>query len=275
MMNNFLLVFFLFLPSVCLADTTTFVYNKSQDNVVVSHNQSQTRSIASITKIMTAMVYLDRQPFLETKIRLQTPVTSNLPQQDYSRRNLLTAMLVRSDNAAAETLARDYHGGRDAFIQAMNDKAKSLSMLSTNFVDPSGLNSGNQSTADDLSKMLVSSITYPVIREVAVTKQATFETHYRHKVKHIELLNTNRSLLLEFDSIILSKTGYTTPAGWCVGMVVIKDRQIYVVVVLGSRTKQERYVTAKNLIINHIPELAANPVAYMRDTEYTMELLQK
>jgi D-alanyl-D-alanine endopeptidase (penicillin-binding protein 7) len=253
MIKNFLLVFFLFLPSVCSANTTTVVYNKSQDSVAVSHNQSQTRSIASITKVMTAMVYLDQQQFLETKIRLQTPVRSNLPQQDYRRRDLLAAMLVRSDNAAAETLARDYPGGRDAFIRAMNVKAQSLNMLSTQFVDPSGLGLGNQSTATDLVAMLLASVGYPVIREASVSMQATFETRHQQKIKHIKLPNTNLSLLLEFDSIIISKTGYTTPAGWCVGMVVEKDRQVYVVVVLGSHTKQERYVTAKNLMINHIP----------------------
>ena len=242
-------------PAWAWANTgSIFVYNKSQDDIVTANNHTQLRSIASITKVMTAMVYLDYHQYLNTKIRLQTPVRSNLPRQDYSRRDLLAAMLVRSDNAAAETLAADYPGGREAFIRAMNAKARTLKMSSTQFVDPSGLNSGNQSTAGDLVEMMLAAARYPLIREASTARQASFETYHRQKIRTIELPNTNRPLLLEFDSIIVSKTGWTTPAGWCVGMVVEKDRQVYVVVVLGSRTKQERFDTAKRLMINHIPD---------------------
>ena len=249
------LVLVLLMPVVSLANTgSTFVYNRSHDDVIVANNHTQLRSIASITKVMTAMVYLDYHRFLNTKIPLQTPVRSNLPRQDYSRRDLLAAMLVRSDNAAAETLARDYPGGREAFIRAMNDKAQALKMAHTRFVDPSGLSRDNQSTAQDIGEMMLASVRYPIIREASIARQASFETFHRQKIRMIELPNTNRPLLLEFDSIIVSKTGWTTPAGWCVGMVVEKDRQVYVVVVLGSRTKQERFETARRLMINHIPD---------------------
>ena len=121
-------------------------------------------------------------------------------------------------------------------------------------MDPSGLNRGNQSTAGDLVEMMLAAVRYPVIREATVARQASFETYHNQKIRTIELPNTNRPLLLEFDTIVVSKTGWTTPAGWCVGMVVEKDRQIYVVIVLGSRTKQERFETAKRLMINHIPD---------------------
>lgn len=243
------------MPMIAYAtNASTFIYNKSQDDIVTANNHTQLRSIASITKIMTAMVYLDYHQYLNIKIRLQTPVRSNLPRQDYSRKDLLAAMLVRSDNAAAETLAADYPGGREAFIRAMNAKARMLKMTSTRFQDPSGLSSGNQSTAGDLVEMMLASVRYPVIREATVAKQASFETYHKQKIRTIQLPNTNRPLLLEFDSIIVSKTGFTSAAGWCVGMVVEKDRQIYVVVVLGSRTKQERFETAKRLMINHIPD---------------------
>lgn len=245
----------LLIPIVSHANVgSIFVYNKSHDDIIVANNHTQLRSIASITKIMTAMVYLDYHRFLNTKIPLQTPVRSNLPRQEYSRRDLLAAMLVRSDNAAAETLARDYPGGREAFIQAMNAKAHALKMLHTHFADPSGLNRDNQSTAQDIGEMMLASVRYPIIREASIARQASFETFHRQKIRTIELPNTNRPLLLEFDSIIVSKTGWTTPAGWCVGMVVEKDRQVYVVIVLGSRTKQERFETAKRLMINHIPD---------------------
>lgn len=253
-MKNILIFLFVLLPGMVQASGSIFVYNKSQNDIVVASNHTQFRPIASITKVMTAMVYLDYHRYLNTKIKLITPVKSNLPRQEYSRRDLLAAMLVRSDNAAAETLAADYPGGREAFIHAMNVKARALEMPNTHFVDPSGLNSGNISTANELVNMLISAVAYPLIREATVAKQATFETYHQQKIRTIELPNTNRPLLLEFDNIVVSKTGYTTPAGWCVGMVVEKNRQIYVVVVLGSKTKQERYDTAKRLMINHIPD---------------------
>jgi len=230
------------------------VYNKSDDDIVVGNNVTQQRPIASITKVMTAMVYLDYHQYLNTRVRLITPVKSNLPRQEYSRRDLLAAMLVRSDNAAAETLAADYPGGREEFIRAMNRRARTLKMTATKFVDPSGLSSGNVSTAGDVTEMMLPAARYPLIREASTSRQATFETHYQKKIRTIELPNTNRNLLLEFDSIVVSKTGYTTPAGWCVGMVVERNRQIYVVVVLGSKTKQARLEEARQLLINHIPD---------------------
>lgn len=230
------------------------VYNKSSDEVVMGNNITQQRSVASITKIMTAMVYLDHHKQLDSKIRLITPVRSNLPRQMYSRRDLIAAMLVRSDNAAAETLAADYPGGRAAFIRAMNSRARALKMSGTKFVDPSGLSSANVSTAGDVVTMMLSSAKYPVIREASTARQATFETHHGQKIRTIELPNTNRNLLVEFDSIVVSKTGYTTSAGWCVGMVVERDHQIFVIVVLGSRTKQARWEEARSLMINHIPD---------------------
>jgi len=254
-MRKLLVILSLCLPLLVHAHSgSTYVYNKSHDDVIVTNNATQLRSIASITKIMTAMVYLDYHRFLNTKIALKTPVRSNLPRQEYSRRDLLAAMLVRSDNAAAETLAADYPGGREAFIAAMNAKARLLNMNDTRFADPSGLDRHNQSTATDLSEMMLASVRYEVIRQATVARQASFETYHRQKIRMIELPNTNRPLLLEFDSIIVSKTGWTTPAGWCVGMVVEKDRQVYVVIVLGSRTKQERFDTARRLMINHIPD---------------------
>lgn len=248
-------LFFLFFQCTKPAQANSvWVYNKSRDHVVVSNNTQQQRPIASITKIMTAMVYLDYHRFFNTRVRLITPVASNLPRQEYSRLDLLAAMLVRSDNAAAETLASDYPGGREAFIQAMNAKARSLNMRHTVFVDPSGLSRGNVSTASEVSDMLIAAGGYEFIRRASIQKQATFEVFYNQKIRRIELPNTNRPLLFEFDNIVVSKTGFTNPAGWCVGMVVEQGRDVYVIVVLGSPTKASRHATARQLLINHIPD---------------------
>lgn len=249
-----LIFFLLMLMSTQAWAGSVLVYNRSSDDIITGTNLTEQRSIASITKVMTAMVYLDYHRYFNTRVRLITPVKSNLPRQEYSRKDLLAAMLVRSDNAAAETLAADYPGGRKAFIRAMNQKAQALKMSSTKFVDPSGLSSGNVSTAGDVSEMILASARYPLIREASTARQATFETHHGQKIRTIELPNTNQTLLMEFDSIVVSKTGYTTAAGWCVGMVVERDHQIYVIVVLGSKTKQARINEARQLMINHIPD---------------------
>lgn len=233
-----------------------WVYNKTQDEVVIGLNTLTQRPIASITKVMTAMVYLDRQQYLNTRIKLITPVPSNLPRQMYSRSDLLAAMLVRSDNAAAETLAADYPGGREAFIRAMNTRARGLGMRQTTFVDPSGLSSGNVSTVGDVSAMLLAAARYDFIRRASTQRQAVFEVYYDQKIRRIELPNTNRGLLFEFDSIVVSKTGFTSPAGWCVGMVVEQGPDVYVIVILGSKSKALRTTTARNLLINHIPDRA-------------------
>lgn len=252
-----LALFFLLFQCAKKADATSlWVYNHTRDEIVVGLNTHEQRPIASLTKIMTAMVYLDYHRYLNTKIKLITPVPSLLPRQQYSRQDLLAAMLVRSDNAAAETLAADYPGGREAFVRAMNAKARALRMPSTHFVDPSGLSRGNISSAGDLNQLLIAASGYDFIRRASIQKQATFEVYYGQQIRRIELPNTNRTLLFEFDNIVVSKTGFTTPAGWCVGMVVEQGRDVYVIVVLGSRTKALRYATAKELMINHVPDRA-------------------
>ena len=237
-------------------ESSVLVYNISQNRIEYSRNAQVQRPIASVTKIMTAMITLDHDKDLGKTLRLSTRVGSYLPVQNYNRWQLLQAMLVKSDNAAAETLAADYPGGREAFIRAMNAKARSLRMPSTHFVDPSGLSRGNVSSAGDLNQLLIAASGYDFIRRASIQKQATFEVYYGQQIRRIELPNTNRSLLFEFDNIVVSKTGFTTPAGWCVGMVVEQGRDVYVIVVLGSRTKALRYATAKELMINHVPDRA-------------------
>jgi beta-lactamase class A len=103
---------------------------------------------------MTAMVALDHDPTLTRSIKLINLVGSSLPNGQYTRRQLFDAMLVRSDNAAAETLAEDFPGGRAAFVRAMNRRAVALGMTSTRFQDPSGLSRNNVGTAGDVGTLV-------------------------------------------------------------------------------------------------------------------------
>jgi len=160
------------------ADTGEVVYNKNSDAVV---------PIASITKLMTAMVLLDADLPLEEIIYIDSAdldlvkhtnsrlaVGTGLP-----RRDMLRLALMSSENRAAASLARSYPGGNEAFIAAMNRKGVELGMWDTRFVDSTGLSSENVSTAEDLVKMVKGAYQYPLIREFTTTSAHEVETALR------------------------------------------------------------------------------------------------
>jgi D-alanyl-D-alanine endopeptidase (penicillin-binding protein 7) len=253
MLKKILITIALYVTVSAYADSV-LLYNLSQDRIVMSRDADRLRSIASITKIMTAMVALDYDKDLSRRLQLSRSVRSNLPRQEYTREQLLKAMLINSDNAAAETIAEDYPGGRSAFIARMNMQADIWGMKDTNFVDPSGLGVFNVSTVRDVANMMVTASEYWFITEASGQKQAVIDTKYKKKVRTINLPHTSGPLLFTFDSVLVSKTGLTSSAGWCVGMVVEQNSQKYVVVVLGSRNKRERLETVKNIRYNHIDD---------------------
>ena len=233
-------------------EPSVWVYNATRDRVEYAYNSEQVRPIASVTKIMTAMVALDYDKDLSRTLKLSTRVGSNLPRQTYNRWQLLQAMLVRSDNAAAETLAADYPGGRDAFIAKMNSQAQQWGMKNTRFEDPTGLSPNNISSVDDVANMMETSAGYWLIQEVTTRKQIAVETQFKKKIKTVSLNNTNSPLLFEFDNIIVSKTGLTSKAGWCLGLVVEQKKQQFVIVVLGEPSKQQRIKTIQKIMYNHV-----------------------
>lgn len=238
--------------SVLLLNTTTH-------RVELARNADRVRPIASITKIMTAMVTLDHDKDLNRPLTLTRRVGSYLPRQQYTREQLLTAMLVKSDNGAAETLAEDYPGGRTAFVARMNSQARTWQMHSTHFEDASGLSSGNISTAHDVAVMMTTAANYWFIRDTSIKKQVAFETRYKKKIQTIKLAHTSKDMLFSFDNIIVSKTGLTSAAGWCVGVVAEQNGQQYVIVVLGSRNKADRLSTVKNIMSNHVLDQNLQP----------------
>lgn len=233
-------------------EPSVVVFNVTQGHVQYSRNSDQVRAIASITKIMTAMMALDYDKDLSRTLTLSTRVPSNLPRQSYNRWQLLQAMLVRSDNASAETLAADYPGGRDAFIARMNHQAQQWGWVNTRFEDPTGLGAGNVSTALEVADMMTTAANYWLIRETSTRKQIAIEAQQRQRVRTVNLNNTNQPLLFEFNSIVVSKTGLTSRAGWCLGLVVEQHEQQYAVVVLGTRNRDDRRATVQRAIYNHV-----------------------
>jgi len=177
----------------------------------------------------------------------------------YSRRTLITAVLVRSDNAAAEALADAHPGGRRQFIRAMNLRAQSLQMLNTGFVDASGLSNQNVSTAQDVVTMIRAADLYPIISEISIKKQADLESAQGRRLRTIHIANTNRPVLIEFDGITVSKTGFTGAAGWCMALLVVRGRDRIAVVILGADTPQQRSQSLKQIMLNHIADTDPEP----------------
>ena len=233
-------------------EPSVIVYNITKDRVEYSSNSSRVRPIASVTKIMTAMVALDYDKDLTRTLKLSTRVGGHLPRQSYNRWQLFQAMLVRSDNAAAETLASDYPGGRAAFIARMNQQAQEWGMKNTRFEDPTGLSPNNISNVEEIANMMETSAGYWIIQEVTTRKQVAVETQFKKHIRTVSLKNTNSPLLFEFDNIVVSKTGLTSQAGFCLGLVVEQKRQQYAIVVLGAKTKQDRIRTVEKVMYNHV-----------------------
>lgn len=224
---------------------STFVYDETSDVVISASEANVTRPIASLTKVMTAIVALEYDSNMNREMKIAGG--SRLPAGNNLRGEVFTAMLVRSDNQAAEFLAADYPGGRKAFIKAMNRKAEEIGMINTRFVDPSGLSSSNTSTVGEVAIMIRVAALQPILSDTSILKHVEIK---KKKYKVI-LDNTNKMLLAAFDEIKFSKTGFTNPAGWSVGMVIEKHGKRFVVVVLGANDKNHRYDVAKRLIEKH------------------------
>lgn len=233
-------------------EPSVLLYNVSKQTVVSERNSQQVRPLASITKIMTAIVALDTGFGLDRRVDLVKNVGSHLPRQQYSRRELLTALLVKSDNAAAESLAQDYPGGRTEFLIEMNDHARRLGMKNTFFDDASGLSNKNVSTAEDIVILFKAAMTHDFIRTVSTQTRTEIEVQGKKKPVKLVFGNTNTTLLEEFKNTVVSKTGFTTPAGLCVAMALEEQGQQFVVVVMGATTKKHRTQLVESVIYNNL-----------------------
>lgn len=216
-------------------DSGTVLYRKRERRVV---------PIASVTKLMTAMVVLDSdEPLGEslTAVKRDTPAANNaftririgsrLPRGD-----LLRLALMASENHAAYLLARHHPGGFPAFVEAMNAKAAALGMHDTRFVGPSGLDTGNRSTAADLLVMVRAAEAYDTIREYTQTRR--FRANFQHPGYSLHYGNTNVLVYRDHWDVGLSKTGYLNEAGRCLVMVTEIDGRRIGMVLLNSFGKR-------------------------------------
>lgn len=241
MKNIFLILAFLCTTSYA---STKYVYNVTKDQVIIDDNSEMIRPIASVTKLMTAIVSLNVGDSLLEKI----PYQGKLGGKKRTKEELLYLMLVKSDNQAAEALARSYTGGRDNFIIAMNIQAMQYGMLSTHYEDASGLNVNNRSTARDLAILLQHAYVYHRIREMASTPSFKLVQPRKKKTKLVTVNNTNINLLKDFSEIQISKTGFTNPAGKCLVMYLTKNEEQYIIVILGEHNTKSVQQVGREII---------------------------
>ncbi len=207
--------------------------------------------IASITKLMTAMVVLDAKPAMEEVIKIDESdkdvlrhSSSHLPVGTLlTRREALLIALMASENRAAHALGRTYPGGVQVIVSAMNEKARSLGLNETRFEDPTGLSDGNVSSAQDLSRLVDAACRYPEIRAFTTTAETTLP--YRHRLLHF--VNTNALVRNPRWQIGLSKTGYIEEGGRCLVMQTLLAQRPILIVLLHSAGKYDRLTDANRI----------------------------
>ena len=237
-----------------LRSSAAVVMDEREGVVLYGRNTEERHPIASVTKLMTAMVTLDRRLPMDEIITIAPEdrdrlrgSASRLPiGAKLTRHDVLLAALAASDNRAAKALARTYPGGRKAMLIVMNEKARILGMSNTHFADPAGLNNDSVSTPHDLVTLVTTASRYPLIKEFTTTGHFTVADH-RHHRRPIEFVNTNRLVRSSAWDINSSKTGYTDDAGNCLVMEMVIGERPVIIVLLNSWGKLSKYGDSRRI----------------------------
>jgi D-alanyl-D-alanine endopeptidase (penicillin-binding protein 7) len=233
--------------STIVSAKSYLILDVTSGETIAGKAEFEQRSIASITKLFLASTVLIHGQDLEEKLLVAENygLHSRLPTNEYyTRRQLLTLSLMSSDNLATKVLAINYPGGETQAILAMNQLVQSISLRNTEFYEVTGLDERNKSTAKDVANFLhFANATVPNLMEFTSNADHTLEVRGRT----IEYHNTNP--LVKTDSnIIISKTGFTNPAGRCLAMFIKTEKTTYAVVLLNDRNKPQLIADALTLI---------------------------
>ncbi len=227
------------------------VYKPMTGEVLWESNSLNQRSIASLTKAMTALVFLQDDPDMDveavvTRRDVRRASTTYLRAGERVRvRDLLHVLLIGSDNAAARVLARISPGGAARFIERMNEKAVDIGLASTWFVEPSGLEAGNVSSAYDISRLIVRAAADERLAAIMGMPRHTFTTSRRRSVK---VRSTNRLIGGDYE-VRAGKTGFIRKAGYCFATLMkMGQGEQVAVVVLGARSSAVRFLEARRLL---------------------------
>lgn len=235
-----------------LASSVAMIVDQKSGETLFSRNSGNQAPIASITKLMTAMVVLD------AGLSMDEPITISDADVDWlrnsgsrlrvgttlTRQETLQLALMSSENRAAAALARTYPGGTAQFVAAMNRKAAELGMRQSHFVDSTGLHSENVSTAEDLVKMVKAGYHYDLIRQMTTTEayDVVYDNGQRTAYK-----NTNALVKSPSWDIGLSKTGFINEAGRCLVMQAQIASRPVIIVLLDSWGKYTRIADANRI----------------------------
>jgi serine-type D-Ala-D-Ala endopeptidase (penicillin-binding protein 7) len=234
-----------------LKSSSVLVIDQSDSSVLFARHSDVAAPIASITKLMTALVVLDAKQPLDEPLMI-TQAERDLPKGGFSRLavgtvlsrgDLMHLALMSSENRAAHALGGNYPGGMPAVVRAMNAKAAALGMTSAHFVDPTGLSSENVASPEDLSKLVIAASRNSIIREYSTDRRYTVRVH-RHL---IEFRNTDNLVANPAWNIIVQKTGYIAEAGKCLVMEAVIEGRNVIIVLLDSFGKYTRVADAKRV----------------------------
>lgn len=236
-----------------IASGSAMIVDLNTHDVLYASHPDIVKPIASISKVMTAMVVLDAHLPLDEILRVdisQTPEMKGIYSRvrlnsEISRRNMLLLALMSSENRAAASLAHHYPGGYTAFIRAMNAKAKALGMAHTRFVEPTGLSEKNVSTARDLTKLLIASKQYPLLGQLSTTHEDM--AMFSNPTYTLPFRNTNHLVYRDNWNIQLTKTGFTNAAGHCLVMRTMINHRPVALVVMDAFGKYTHFADASRL----------------------------
>jgi serine-type D-Ala-D-Ala endopeptidase (penicillin-binding protein 7) len=234
-----------------LKSSSVLVVDQSDSSVLYSRHSDVAAPIASITKLMTALVVLDAEQSLDEPITI-TEADRDFQKSTFSRITVGTTLtrgdlmhlaLMASENRAAHALGNNYPGGMPAMVAAMNAKAGSLGMTHSHFVDSTGLSSQNVASPEDLSKLVIAASKNRTIREYST------DTNYAVRInKHlVEFRNTDRLVANPAWNIVVQKTGYIAEAGKCLVMSAVIEGRSVVIVLLDSIGKYTRVADAQRI----------------------------
>jgi len=239
-------------PAPRLSSAIAMIYDEQTQRPLFTKNASEVVPIASITKLMTAMVVLDARLPLDERITISSLDRDRFKGTRSRMRNgmtltrgeLLKLALMASENVAAAALARTYPGGTQVMLSMMNAKARELGMTSTRFDDATGLHSSNVSTAHDLVKMVSAASEYDEIERFSTTSTHTVQVSGRRSLR---FNNTNPLVRSASWDIGLSKTGYISEAGKCLVMQAKISNRPVVIVLLDSWGRHTRVGDANRI----------------------------
>jgi D-alanyl-D-alanine endopeptidase (penicillin-binding protein 7) len=234
-----------------LKSTSVLIVDQSDSSVLYSRHADAPMPIASITKLMTALVVREAGQPLDEVLRI-TDADRNTAKGGFSRLTVGTELtrgdlmhlaLMSSENRAAHALGNNYPGGTPALVAAMNAKAAALGMSHSHFVDPTGLSSENVASPEDLFKLVVAASHDPTIREYSTDRSYAVPVHRRR----VEFRNTDNLVANPDWNIIVQKTGFINEAGKCLVMEAMIDSRAVVIVLLDSMGKYTRVADAKRI----------------------------